>query len=423
MSASAAPDPDVLSSWLIQHLEIVPFIQVDSPNGPDWPTEIRGHRIECLQRLTQFHNYTLLPAAPEPPTFPHTTKSFSDFLIHLHFFLQQEIFRCQTEKHDEAKSCCDGLIQTLCQMESVPFIIKIDFNPLFHHFLADPPSVIALKLKDSAVVADISQNDLTLMNDDQNRQVLSQILYSMQLQYDRKSFFLPPHPIQARFDQLLFHPNFIFSREVSGLATAPDFRQESLRLMENIVTRFNLKDAVDISILSLIFFRSTFDFAYGRRPDLFLRGAPSLIRRFHGRYRLRDTGAAAKFVLNRNPDAQLCEIVAKDHCLVEAARELTSAAFCSSPLDVLYCVHLALTQIRKSVAKIDPEMVQSFDTVFGLFLIVLLGCDLPEPEAIFDLIEKFAPMNGLSGPLEYARSTVSAASLQCKTIVHNIQAM
>jgi hypothetical protein len=103
-----------------------------------------------------------------------------------------------------------------------------------------------------------------------------------------------------------------------------------------------------------------------------------------------------------------------------AGRELTAATFYNSPLDVLYCVHCALTHLRKFVAKIDNEMVQAFDTVFGLFLVVLLGCDLPNPEDIFAIVENYAPMTGLSGPLEYARSTITASSLQCASILKNI---
>jgi hypothetical protein len=245
----------------------------------------------------------------------------------------------------------------------------------------------------------------------------------MHLQYDRKTFFLAPHPMQARFDQLLFHPRFVFSAEVGALLTAPDFGRHCLALMEQMIAKFALADPVELSIFSIIFFRAVFDFAYVARPEMFQAREASAIRGFHSRFRVQDTGAAPKFVPEHGPDDRLCDIIAKDGCLEEAARELTSAAFYNSPLDVLYCVHLALTQIRKFVAKIDAEMVQSFDTVFGLFLIVLLGCDLPGPEALFSLVERYAPVSGLSGPLEYARSTVSAAATQCRSIVANLQAV
>jgi hypothetical protein len=154
---------------------------------------------------------------------------------------------------------------------------------------------------------------------------------------------------------------------------------------------------------------------------MFLEKRESIIKRYTTRYRLHDTGAALQFVPPGSENLTLAEIIVKDECMAAASRELLAAAFYNSPLDVLYCIHLTLTQIRKSVAKIDPEMVQSFDTVFGLFLIVLLGCDLPNPEAMFDLVETYAPASGLSGPLEYAKSTISASSMQCKTILENFE--
>jgi hypothetical protein len=413
------PPPDILSLWLIDHLDIVPFIQADSPECADWQTEVARHRCESLRRLQHFYDDTLLNLAPEPPTFPHSGSA--DFLIHLHFFLQQEIFRWQKEKHEKAKLCCHGLIQILSELNGARFIVKIDHERLFQYWTDDPPAVYALKLRDAAVVADISQSDLTLMTEDQNRQVLSQILFSMHLQYDRNMNFLAPHPMQTRFDQLVFHQNFICNREMSELVQAGDFGRQVLKVMGAIVEKFKIKDSVDLSVFSIVFFRAIFDYAYDRRPELFRKGEESVIRRYYDQYRVRQTGADIKFVTNRDPEARMADVIAKDSFLAEAARELTAAALYNSPLDVLYCVHLALAQIRKGVAKIDQEAVQSFDTIFGLFLIVVLGSDVPDPEALFDLIEKFAPMNGLSGSLEYARSTVSAAALQCAAILETIQ--
>jgi hypothetical protein len=307
-------------------------------------------------------------------------------------------------------------------MTDFQFMYRIDRERLFQYYLADPPSVQSLKLKDAQAVADISQNDLTLITREQNVQVLRQILFSMGNQYDRKTFFLPPHPMQAKFDQFLFHPRFIFYEEVDKLLKAEQFGNKCISLMEKIIQEFSLKDPVDLSMFSIIFFRAVFDFAYERRPEMFMVGQESQIRRFCNRYRVQDTGAALKFMPPHRPEDKLSDIIARDKLLEEAAKELTAAAFYNSPLDVLYCVHLALTQIRKFVAQIDAEMVQSFDTVFGLFLIVLLGCDLPSPEALFELVERYAPLNGLSGPLEYARSTISASSMQCRSILQNILA-
>jgi hypothetical protein len=324
------------------------------------------------------------------------------------------------KKHESAKEVCLGLIQTLdALVDFCPFQVALEHERFAHFLLGDPPRVEALLARDSRAVEDISQNDLLLTDLESNRTILSTILYAMRLQYDRKTFFLPPHPLQAKFDQFLFHPNFVLSAEVAKLAA--DFDGQRALLMEQMIETFQLTDPIDLSVFSIVFFRSVFDFAYETRPEMFRQDTESRIRRHTTRYRPQDTGAALKFIPPHPDGATLADIVKTDQSMEDAAKELTAAAFCNSPLDVLWCIHLALTNVRKFVAKTDPEMVQSLDTVFGLFLIVLLGCDLPNPEALFDMVETYAPVVGLSGPLEYARSTVSAASMQCKTILQNYE--
>jgi hypothetical protein len=163
-----------------------------------------------------------------------------------------------------------------------------------------------------------------------------------------------------------------------------------------------------------------FDFAYENSPAMFRLPESSNIRRLQQRIRVRDTGACPKYLPPFSDDDSFAAIIARDDLLVLAGKELTAAAFYNSPLDALYCVHLALTQIRKFVGKTDAEMTQSFDTIFGLFLVVLFGCDLPHPEETFTIVETYAPNTGLSGPLEYARSTISAAALQCNQLLQGL---
>jgi hypothetical protein len=243
----------------------------------------------------------------------------------------------------------------------------------------------------------------------------------MKLHYDRKACFLPPHPLQEKFYQLLFHHKFVLKSAVDDLTLSDEFGVKSIALMEEMISRFSLTDSTDLAIFSIVFFRAVFDYAYENRPAMFRLEGMSNIRRLQGRIRVRDTGACPKYLPPFSDDDTFAAIIARDDLLILAGKELTAAAFYNSPLDALYCVHLALTQIRKFVGKTDAEMTQSFDTIFGLFLVVLFGCDLPSPEETFDLVETYAPSTGLSGPLEYARSTISAAALQCNQLLQNLK--
>jgi hypothetical protein len=294
---------------------------------------------------------------------------------------------------------------------TVTISIEINFDALFRHWLSDSLIGISLSARDSAAVAAISESDLVLTNVADSRSVLSQILYTMKLRYDRKAMFMPPHPLQGWFEQLLFHPQFPGRAAVDALASAERLGAACLRAMTDLVKLFELTDAIDISVFSVIFFRAVFDGAYdGPSTD-----PPSAIRGL--RLRVADSAAPLAFLPQCEPEDALADVVARDPDLAQAAREIGAAAFCNSPLDVLYAVHLSLAQVRKSVRKRDVESVQSFDIVFGLFLLVLLASDLPDPEAVIRLVRDHAPAEGLAGPLEYARSTVVAAGVQCALIV------
>jgi hypothetical protein len=417
---------DPLSTWLVDHQDLIRFIQVDSPTNPESPTETQDSIMNCLNRLTTFFNYRLSESRPEKPILPKHVQSdsqSSSFAVHQHFFIQGEMYRFQERRHESSIVLCRGLIDTLMKtLDTNSFVVKIAFEQLFMFLLSDPPEIQSLKIKDLAIVSEVSQNVMILPDAATSESELALILYAMRIHYDRKTFFLPPHPLQSKFEQLLFHPSFVLHDDVQLLINSGNqFSVSCLSLLEQIIRTFRLSDSVDLSIISVIFFRAVFDWAYENRPQMFQQRPESKIRQNYARYRVPDTGASPKYLPQGIEDSErLCDIIAKDELLEASGRELATAAFYNSPLDVLYCVHCALTHIRKFVARIDSEMVQSFDTVFGLFLVVLLGCDLPNPEDIFTLIENYAPMNGLSGPLEYARSTISASSLQCAAILKNL---
>jgi hypothetical protein len=121
--------------------------------------------------------------------------------------------------------------------------------------------------------------------------------------------------------------------------------------MGRLIELFELKDAVEVSIFSVIFFRAIFDSAYEMRPGLFRRETQNEIRRLSRSYRVSDTAASREFMPTCEADDRLADVIGRDPDLVQAGRELAAIAFCNSPLDILYCVHLTLMQIRKSVGK------------------------------------------------------------------------
>ncbi|OHS98141.1 hypothetical protein TRFO_35468 [Tritrichomonas foetus] len=125
-------------------------------------------------------------------------------------------------------------------------------------------------------------------------------------------------------------------------------------------------------------------------------------------------------------NVSVLEIVNGNQYLTKAKNELTDILFLNSPLDILHGIHLSLVQIRMYVHTFekneDPNgFAQSFDTIFGLFLLAVIACEIPIPENIFEFLINFAPNNRLSGPLLYARATIVAAKVHLTQIVKNFE--
>ena len=111
------------------------------------------------------------------------------------------------------------------------------------------------------------------------------------------------------------------------------------------------------------------------------------------------------------------EAASKYPKIIEAANILTLCAFMTSPLDVLIYIHKALLVIKEfAVSVVGQAAASAFEYIFGLFFLAFVRSDIPTPEQTLAFAINFSPQRGLAGPLEYAKSTATAASIQCDAL-------
>jgi hypothetical protein len=102
--------------------------------------------------------------------------------------------------------------------------------------------------------------------------------------------------MQARFEQLVFHPDFLLKNSVQKLTESDENSgQGGISLLEDMIRVFKLVDPVELSIISVITFRAVFDWGYENPPEMF-RQIKSLINEHHADYRVPDTGASPTFL-------------------------------------------------------------------------------------------------------------------------------
>lgn len=428
---------DPFYQWVLQNEWISRFISYDKPKNSGKMEEKQLKLIHTIEEITDFYECRLLVAVPDKPhfkPFPRSMLSSSVYLAHIHFFLQNKLYKYRCKGFELAKQRVAELLQALhaSLVSNVNIVINIDIQELIRYLLSDSEKCIRLTNKDSVIVNQISKEDLLLFDDQSSNQtaIMNQILTGMNPSFDRKNLLIGENPLQEKFEQLFFHSNFHFRKEIDSLFEEPAikspqiFTELSIHLMQKMLDFYKFTDSANISIFSFIYFRALFSYGISIKHDFFFPDIKCEFCNYVDFVEIEQTGALMKYIPHHEPNDSIKEIVMKNQKLVNAATELTTTAFYSTPFDILSVIHKVLAEIRNFVCDECPSSddALSFDTIFGLFIIILVASDLPNQEQVFRFVLDFTPFEGLSGSLEYARATISAAAIQCETILNNVKA-
>ena len=430
-STSFTTDP--LNKWIFSNEWMIPFFQIDSPMEED-DTSVRKHHLEsAISKLETFYETRLVPEAIEKPYIPHLSRTMLQtprFLAHIHFFLQEKLYKERLASHKTAVERTRELIEQLkgALETKTSIVIMLDNQKLARFLLSDSDVCIRIASKDSSIVSEISSYELMLGEPETQANVMSHILFGAKNSVDRKTMFLSENPLQEKFEQMLFHDGFVFKRDVSCLFADEAYESPSrflgltLELVKKMADFFRLTDSTDASVLSILLFRAIFNNCYTVRPSFFQNDLECVFSKHKHLITAQNIGLKPEFLKNGSSvEDPVIESVPGDESLRRAANEITVLGMYSNPLDALTGIYRALIELRHFASeKSDADEAQSFDTVFGLFLFALICSDLPDQERVFKFITDFSPMDGLSGPLEYARATVSACILHCSSIVNEV---
>lgn len=251
-------------------------------------------------------------------------------------------------------------------------------------------------------------------------EALQKILLVIHPSFDPALAFFCPCPSQDEFEIILFHPDFLFSENVTHIVqtfpsiSASEFLTEIVHLVEKICTKIERTDAYSLSVIVGLCFRALFDKVY---QDVKLFWLPELS------FDLIGTLKGTK-VSDVDPPRNCCppgikddqvvsEIFRKDPNFSLAVEQIEFISFFTNPLDILHHVFHSLREIERATQVYGggATTMLSFDVTFGLFLCILLSADIPELMRIAMFVDQYTPSRGLCPDFEFALAKLSTASI------------
>jgi len=427
---------DPFSKWLLKHKNFIKFIRVNSFFTPKFPSDVKANNmLLTLAKMTHFYHYSIIPAHPEKPYIGKIHKSLSKssaILARQHFFLQCEIYEQRMSNFQNSLTQTRDLILALEETSKISssFSVEIDENALFWELIADSENATKLLTKDSYIVQRISTNEMVFDSFEKQSSIMHQILFSLKAFYDRKTMFLADNPVQEKFDQLLFHPEFYMAQEIDelfdtlGKVLPSAFTNRCTSIIHRILADFSVTDQNETYIFSISFFRLVFGYGVSLNSDYFFPKNECSLR-------LRSHDIRLEHICNDTSALNLCsdsnvprDLVKSNPTLQSASEDLFLLSTMVSPIDILMQTHIILSKIKMYIIESGDsktkEIACAFDTIFALFLLVLIASDIPNIEEVFTFVINFSPRIGLSGSLDYANATITAALKQCQIMLKNV---
>ncbi|EAX87867.1 hypothetical protein TVAG_386280 [Trichomonas vaginalis G3] len=423
---------DPLNNWLLHHQNMIKYVEITSITSKN-KNEINDNLLpQTIARLEKMINETIIPSKPEKPYIREISHGLSDestSYAHYHFYLQNKIYNQRIKTYNDIIHSMDELLSALKQVarKTRQVIIKINEQSIYWQLLNDDRKVIQLNSRDSDYISKITSLELSISDFSSQKSILRNIIFSMKAVFDRtKHCIIPENPYQERLNQLLFSNNFIFAdqiRDIMNISLQKDphvFSDEIVQLIKNISEEFEITDENEQNIILWTTFRSIFNACIQSNPDYFFRNEEPHFRPKSESITIDQIAVKKEFLPPHEDGDSVRVIVSKSKKLTEAAEKINSSAYMTSPFDVMDRIYSALSDIKVYAFDASTEKnrddASTFDCVFGLFLLVLHSCDLPNVEEVFSFVQNFSPITALTSQLEYANMTISAALVQCKKL-------
>ena len=416
--------------WLTEHPNVVGYLEIGAiVRESDVPAEME-RRLQQLGKVTNFLNLTLLAHPPKidpllpMPEIGDPPAAFS--AARKTRFLQTEIARTRREKFDDHVKTCNDIIDLLSHEGNQCIVLDVQEESLFADMLAlDPDRITALE---SATEQFHTEYEKALVRPGQSHKSrLKRMIKECKESYDSSINFFPRIPAQDSFDSWLMEKDMPLREEIDTFLK--DFEQiqrqhftaKLIGVFRQLRKAMDIRVAVDVSILVLLFFRTMFEEAYARAPGYFFPVNTKGILTEASHLTCADLSPPEEFIEPFKPDDLVSVAFNRDPCYRDAGRAITAAMFETNPIDVLYNIHQALVNVQNGVSKNMDNTGQKellpFETVFALFFGSVMASDAVNFEALVAFVVDFAPSGRLCPAFQYSQVTLTATLSQLETFV------
>lgn len=419
---------DSFGAWLVDHQEYASYIQMDWPDDMANINPRKDAIVKFLAAYQQFMKADYQDMQPVIPEFPQMELFLTKEQVNLsriHFFLQWKIYRAKCKSRAKALEFANIFIDELkkAYYTSSSQIIMVNSRQFFNAMMMDSAKCRLISSKDYEIVSQINVSLQFNNSLDAQKQYFHGLLDRAIKEFGTNTYYNTEIEIQEEFNSFIFNPAFVYAKEVLGLFTKVTYRSthyftaKIVDAMNIIISQYEINESAEVAVFSILFFRAIFNFAISFFPDFFMPKMENVISKYKLQLSLDDL-LACQDVFPREQEAN--ELIKTDPYLSRASQVLFNTIFMNSPLDVLSTFHEALSLVR-SYAEIASEQhgfdYQSFDAVFGIFLLVFVRSEIPNYEELFWFVLNFSPVEGLASPLEYAKATITAIQLQITKLI------
>jgi hypothetical protein len=335
-------------------------------------------------------------------------------MYHEIIYLERKISKLVFTQFDSRVECICGLWRWLQGIHPSHVAIRIDRQRIEDFVREDCPLLARLKPAFRGRLSYVEKLLRPLSDSDSVNAAIAA--------YVRRIADGAPNDEYYRMMRLLTSDLFVFSRALAGAADRyfelePRVFLGMLFDMVSAMGRLLGLKSDDVRALNLIVYRFVFDAVFARsdvirsQVDLLAASADVPVASLELPLEFCPPGI--------NLDATPRDVFRADQWFRQAVLQLECVSFYTNPLDILACAAEAIRCIEIAATHYSGGAVLffSFEVAFGLFLGVLLACEIPELDAIATFVQNYTPRSRLAAVMEYGKSNLVAGAMYCRKLI------
>jgi hypothetical protein len=403
---------------VVGHKEFVPFLSLglaSLESSSLSASAVHSRSVDELRAIVEralvLHDPPYCSRVPRAPFLPPRPR----LMYHEIIYLERKISKLVFAQFDKRVECICGLWRWLQGIRPCHVLIRIDRQRIEDFVREDSPLLIRLKLAFHNRLSFVEKLLRPLSDSDSVNAAIAA--------YVRGLANGAPNDGYHRMMRLLTSDLFVFSQALA--AAADKFFELEPRLFLGLL--FDLISAMgrvlglkseEVRALNLIVYRFVFDATFAKN-DVYKSQIDllSLI--------VDIPVASLELPLEFCPpainlNATLRDVFRSDPWFRQAVLQLECIPFYTNPLDILTCAADAIRYIKVAATHYSGGAVLffSFEVAFGLFLAVLLSCEIPELDAVATFVQNYTPKSRLDAVMEYGKSNLVAGAMYCRNSSH-----